>query len=255
MIATYLINLDGSDARLASARADLSAAGIAFERVPAFDGRGVDPATLPDYDPKATMAYMGRPLRGGEIGCYYSHLDCARRFLESGAPYGLVLEDDMKLVPEAAARLRDMLAWLEAHRIDWDVINVGANRLKFTTPLAEFAGHRLVRAHYFPMTTTGILWSRSGARAFVEGHRGMFAPVDNFLREWQCVADRGLSVSPPLVTTTGAVSDIDGGTAKRKADGRSGFYGWLKQKRVWRNKLRALRHQRRWQAGTDRARG
>ena len=246
MLVTYLINLEGSTARMESARAQLEAAGLPFTRVAAFDGRGLDLAQVSDYDAAAARAYMGRPLRGGEIGCYYSHLDCARRFLDSGAEHGLVLEDDMQIVPDAAARLHEMLDWLQAQGIGWDLVNIGANRMKYTTPLADFAGHRLVRAHYFPMTTTGILWSRPGARAFVEGHRTIFAPVDNFLREWQCVVDRGLAVWPPLVATIGAESEIDGGAAKRKAEGRSPFYGWLKQKRVLRNKWRAARSRARW---------
>ena len=38
-IATYLINLDGSDARLATATAQLQQHGSAFERIAAVDGR------------------------------------------------------------------------------------------------------------------------------------------------------------------------------------------------------------------------
>lgn len=247
-LATYLINLDGSDERLASASAQLDAAGIAFTRVSAFDGRGLDLGQVSDYDARAAVAYMGRPLRGGEIGCYFSHLDCARRFLDSDADHGLVLEDDVRLVPDAAGLLTQMLDWLAAQHISWDVINIGADRLKYVTPLADFGGHGLLRAHYFPMTTTGIVWSRPGAEAFVTGLQKIWAPVDNALREWQCVADRGLSVAPPLVGTIGADSDIDGGgAAKRKADGRSPWYGWLKQKRVLRNKWRARQHRARWQ--------
>lgn len=243
----YLINLDGSDQRLRHATAQLESEGIAFERVAAFDGRALRIDQFPDYDGKAAMAYMGRPLRGGEIGCYLSHLDCARRFLASGARIGLVLEDDMQLVPGFGAGLARMMEWLERGSVQWDVINIGADRLKYITPLSSFeAGGRrftLVRAHYFPMTTTGILWSRPGAQRFLSQHQAIYAPVDNALREWQCIEDRGLSVMPPLVTTTGAISDIDGGQAKRKLEGRSAFYGWRKQKRVWRNKLRAFRHQ------------
>lgn len=248
-IATFLINLDGSPDRLASATAQLEAARIAFTRVPAFDGRPLDLSQLPDYDLTAAMTYMGRPLRGGEIGCYYSHLDCARRFLNSDAEYGVVLEDDMQLASGAFDTLRSALDWLRGQSVDWDVINIGADRLKYVTPLITINGHTLLRAHYFPMTTTGIVWSRRGAAAFVEEHRSIFAPVDNFLREWQCVQDRGFSFAPPLITTIGVESDIDGGATKRKTEGRSVLYGWLKQKRVLRNKWRALRNRRRRAGG------
>jgi glycosyl transferase family 25 len=251
-LAVYLINLDGSDERLASARAQLDTANVPFDRVSAFDGRGLSLDQFPDYDAKAALFYMGRPLRGGEIGCYLSHLDCARRFLASDAQHALVLEDDMQLAPGAMDSLSQILLWLSTRPIAWDVINIGANRLKYTTPWANFpgpgGGTTLLKAHYFPMTTTAIIWSRQGAADFVAGHRAIYAPVDNFLREWQCIVDRGLSVTPPLVTTTGAESDIDGGQAKRKAENRHPLYGWLKQKRVWRNKFRALRHMVKWRS-------
>lgn len=246
----YLINLEGSDDRLRKATRSLVAEKLPFTRVPAFDGRTLRPEEFPDTDRAAAMAYMGRPLRGGEIGCYLSHLDCARRFLSSDALYALVLEDDMQLAVDAPSLLMQALDWLKAQGTSWDVINIGANRLKYTTPLATFpmSGESLtlLRAHYFPMTTTGIVWSREGAGRFVSEHQKIFAPVDHFLREWQCAEDRGLTVWPPLVTATGAESDIDNAQDKRNLDGRSAFYGWLKYKRLLRNKLRAMRHEKRW---------
>ncbi len=39
-LATFLINLDGSDDRLNSATRQLAEAGQTFERYPAYDGRG-----------------------------------------------------------------------------------------------------------------------------------------------------------------------------------------------------------------------
>ena len=94
-IKYYLINLDGSDERLAQASAVLSEQSIAFERISAFDGRGIEPTSIADYDEIAALSYMGRTLKGGELGCYFSHLDCARRFLAFDADYVVVLEDDM----------------------------------------------------------------------------------------------------------------------------------------------------------------
>lgn len=246
----YLINLEGSNDRLEKARKSLGAEELPFTRVLAFDGRKLHPEEFPDTDHGDAMAYMGRPLRGGEVGCYLSHLDCARRFLSSDSSHALVLEDDMQLAAGASGLLTQILNWLRSEDESWDVINIGANRLKYTTPLASFPtsgeGLTLLRAHYFPMTTTGIVWSREGAGRFVSEHQKIYAPVDHFLREWQSVEGRGLTVWPPLVTTTGAESDIDNAQHQRKLDGRSALYGWLKQKRLLRNKLRAIRHQRRW---------
>lgn len=248
-IVTYLINLDGSEARLKSAVSQLEAHDMAFERVPAYDGRNLDLATLGDYDEIRTKAYMGRPLRGGEIGCYYSHRDCVQRFLKSSADFAIVLEDDMVLEPEAMHHITKMLDWLTGQNIDWDVINIGADRHKYVSPLQQFGDRQIVRAHYFPMTTTGLVWSRVGATRFIETHDVVMMPIDNALREWQCVQNRGLSIIPALVTTSGAISDIDVVSARRSKDGRGLVYGLRKQRRMLRNKLRAWNHRRRGSAG------
>ena len=49
-IVTYLINLDGSDQRLASARAQLQQQNWEFSRFPAYDGRGKELSTFKNYD-------------------------------------------------------------------------------------------------------------------------------------------------------------------------------------------------------------
>lgn len=212
-IPIYLINLDGSDARLHSARQQLDAAGLAFERVPAFDGRGLCANRFPDYDAEAALRYMGRPLGGGEIGCYLSHLDCARRFLATQAPFGMVLEDDLKLVPGFAGGLDRLLACLPGLAA-WDLVNIGATKHKIYTTLADFEagghGYALTRAHYFPMTTAGLIWSRAGARCFVDGHDRIWAPIDNYLRHHLTRTGLGLAVCPPLITReTAGGSDIN----------------------------------------------
>lgn len=243
----YLINLDGSDDRLNSATRQLQAAGLDFERVPAFDGRGLSVDEFPDYNPDKTQDYMGRPLRGGEIGCYLSHLESARRFLSNGAKYGLVLEDDMKLADGFASGLVQIMDWLDAQAADWFLINIGANKHKIFTPLTDFTiggvDYQLTRAHYFPMTTTGLIWSRPGAEAFVAAHDQIFCPVDHWFRYWLTRNDRGLATWPALVSTTEAESEITADSApKRSATGRHKFYGLIKQRRLMVDKILALRH-------------
>lgn len=247
-IQTYLINLDGSDARLDSASAQLAAENIAFERVPAFDGRGRDLASLPDFDFEAGNRYMGRPMRGGEVGCYLSHLDCLRRFLGGDADYVLIFEDDLELAPNFHATLRDILGWLESRPEDWDLINLGGERKKIYSPVKVFGAHTLIRAHYFPMSSTGMLWTRKGAEEFVRRFSHIVKPYDNAIRDWQSRVDRGLSVLPRMVSPGSFDSEIDGDQSRRGNDGRNPLaYGLAKHSRLWRAKLSALMNKRRWQ--------
>ena len=246
-IPVYLINLDGSDERLHESTRQLYAAGIVFERVPAFDGRQLLIEEFPDYDAKGALRYMGRPLRGGEIGCYLSHIDCARRFLETDAPTCVVLEDDVELRDSFASGIEAILGWLHQGGDNWDVINIGAKRIKIHTRRSGFevsASHcELSQAHYFPTTTTGLIWSRPGARAFLQAHKRIFAPVDIYLRHWQARRNRGWAVMPGLVTTTGADSVIaPSASPRREADGRHLLYGFFKQRRVIVNKVLAYFH-------------
>ena len=249
-VAVYLINLDGSDDRLREASGQLESAGVTFERVAAFDGRGLRIEEFPDYDAKGARTYMGRPLRGGEIGCYLSHLECARRFLESDAPVCIVLEDDMKLQEGFAEGVEAVLGWLARSGEDWDIVNIGANRHKIYSRMFGFdAGgrhHQLTHAHYFPMTTTGLIWSRTGADAFLREHHRIFAPVDNYMRHWQTRRNRGWAVWPALVTTTGVDSVITPATGPRRQVGdRHPLYGLIKQRRLMLDKLIAWYHKRR----------
>ena len=240
---TLLINLEDSIERLARAQAALDTAGIPFLRVSAYDARQKNPLDIPGYDEKKSLEYMGRKLKGGELGCYMSHLECAKLFLASGAQYAVVLEDDMSIAAKDAKQvIQDALEWLQAQNFEWYLINIGAQKRKIFTLINSFDGHQLSRAHYFPMTTTGLIWSRAGAEAFICSYNPIFAPVDNYFRHWLTDNNKGLSIYPPLVIPSGAESDIDGSSSKRKTTGRSPWHGLLKQRRLWSDKIKAFGH-------------
>lgn len=244
-IAYFLINLDDNTERLGIATEQLQSQGIPFERVSAFDGRGLNPADHPLYNGKKALQYMGRELVGGEIGCYLSHLDCARRFLASDADCAVVLEDDFKISPGLDSKIKSTLDFLKTDA-SWQLINIGNEKLKISTELhsisVENDRHALHRAHYFPMTTTGLVWNKNGAKDFIDISTEIFAPVDNFFRYWMTITNTGLAFKPPLVTTIGAASVIDSGIVqtKRKKHGRVFFYGFIKQRRLWSDKVKAL---------------
>jgi glycosyl transferase family 25 len=242
-LITLVINLDGSDDRMSSARQQLEAAGIAFERLPATDGRRLNIASLPYHDTDATLRYFGRPVNGGEIGCYLSHMASLKRFLASDAGTALVLEDDVRLAAGFAQHIADLTAWLGTqHDLDWHVINLGNRTLKISTPLHGFGPHVLYRAHYFPMTTTALLWSRAGAEAILADSLPITAPVDNMLRKRLTRSQKGLAFRPPLASTTGANSDIDTRSDIARSKTRRGaLYGLRKQRRLWGDKILALR--------------
>ena len=241
-LITYVINLDDNVERMQSVTTQLNALNWPFIRVPAFDGRRLELSRVAEYDPENALSYMGRELKGGELGCYFSHLDCARRLLKSNAEYAVVLEDDMQIKPDALKVIQQAVDWLKERDLSWYLMHIASDKRKITTRLQRFAEYELLRAHYFPVTTTGLVWSRQGAQSFVSEHDTIFAPVDNYFRWWLTNNNQGLTIYPPLVIPSGAQSDINPTPLKAGNLKKARFSQLNKQRRLWGDKLKALSH-------------
>ncbi|WP_421855117.1 glycosyltransferase family 25 protein [Oricola sp.] len=211
-IKTYLINMDRSPDRLDSATEQLCRIGLGFKRIAAVDGARLTDQHLSDYDEGGALHRYGRTLAAGEIGCYLSHVDALKRFLESDAQHALVLEDDMRIDNGFLDLIRQLEALL-ADIAGWHVVNLGNHPKKYSTEIDRFrvgdVEHVLCAAHHFPSLTTGLFWSREGAEAFLRNGLPATAPVDQFLRDWCIASGRGLAFLDPPVKTTGAESQID----------------------------------------------
>lgn len=247
-IIYYLINLDDNAERYETASYQLQKQGIEFIRVSAFDGRNLRPIDHPLYSQNKCLHYMGRELVGGEIGCYMSHLKCAELLVASNADYAVVLEDDYKATENLHEKIVATLKYLEQKKIFWTLINIGNKKLKLSSILTNINikddTHELHHAHYFPMTTTGLIWNKHGATEFIQSTTDIFAPVDNYFRYWLTRTNTGLAFKPPLVSTIGAQSVIDASyqNVKRKNHGRTNNYALSKQFRLWQDKLIAIWH-------------
>ena len=121
----------------------------------------------------------------------------------------------------------------------WAVVNMGQGARGWFSPLGDMGGgHLLVRAHYFPVTTTALLWNRAGAAAFLRDAGQVTMPVDHWLRVWASEAGTGLALNPPIFPAKGAESEID--AAGSRASKRRGWrYFWAKQLRQMRVKRAA----------------
>ncbi|MEL6565908.1 MAG: glycosyltransferase family 25 protein [Pseudomonadota bacterium] len=249
-LAVFLINLDSSPDRLMAAQTALTAQNTTFSRVPGVDGRQTPPEHVDAYDAQAAEKYFGRALNGGEVGAYQSHLRALAAFVQSGAAYGLILEDDMDPDARAMVLVQSIVTWQRGRLSDdWRVANLGAKRQKITSHLVtlDVDGTQIDvrRGHYFPMLATALLWTRAGAHAFLGQHTKIDCPWDHATRRWLTETNMGLTVSPPLFLTTGATSQIDPAKGARGEDGRSRLYRWRRMKRNWGDRLRALRHKAR----------
>jgi glycosyl transferase family 25 len=93
-LAVYLINMDRAETRRAMMEARLKEAGLAHERVSAVDGAKLT-LPMPEFSELSYRFLHGRRWLPAEVGCYLSHVECAKRLLQTQAEYALILEDDV----------------------------------------------------------------------------------------------------------------------------------------------------------------
>lgn len=108
---SYLINLDRGSDRLAVSAKLFADAGLAFERVPAVDGKALSRARRSEVCPPVRF-YLANAHRAlpGEIGCVLSHLAAWRTAFAGYVPAAAFFEDDISFDAEG---LRRALASIE----------------------------------------------------------------------------------------------------------------------------------------------
>lgn len=247
-VVTYLINLDGSDQRLANATTQLEQADWIFTRFSAYDGRGKALAEFKDYDDLRAQKILGRSLINSELGCYLSHYGCVEKFLKTDADYLVVLEDDIQVLPYFKKNMQALLAYLDQHTdLDWYVVNIAAKKKKLAKDIVQLNDYSLWHAYYFPIRGVGLVWSRKGAEEFFQLGKTMNVPVDIFFQSWLSQNGKGLAVWQPFVQPAGLDSDILGtvasqGIKRKQLENRSFLHGLKKQKRMWRDRYYAFKH-------------
>lgn len=211
----YLINLDRSPDRRAAAEAHLNEQSINFLRLSGIDGSGKHPEEWKQYQPHRAVSFLNRPMTGGEMGCYLSHLNVAKTFLETEAPYCLVLEDDARVVDEINELLQKLVYLVNDSNPDWEIINLGKSAHKLSSDIGSIDNIILQRTCYFPLTTTAIVWSRRGAEALLDTENEIYAPVDLFFRRHFALRGMAYATNPPLAFPNGSASVIDEGDSQQ----------------------------------------
>jgi GR25 family glycosyltransferase involved in LPS biosynthesis len=203
-VATFVISVPTSGARRASAAAQLNAIGWRFRFVDGHTPDSADARRI--YSQPLNARHAKRPLTEGEIAVYASHRRALRAFLDSGAEYGLILEDDFGLVDPSVMSQR-ITAILGA-RVRWDLIK-----------LFDFETKRIAQRHRagdidivnYATPTAGMvayLVTRRGA-SLVLARSTVFRPIDEDTKYYWELAIRVYSVSPNLVAE---ISDRLGGS-------------------------------------------
>ena len=107
---------------------------------------------------------MGQP---GEVGCYLSHKKAIEQFLSTDAPYAIVFEDDA--IPNVLEKtVATIIEKFLKHNNSASAVNLGAMDFKYSSKVLAIDGNILRCTHRFPMLATAVLWTRNGAKAFLE---------------------------------------------------------------------------------------
>lgn len=183
----FLINLDRSPDRLARCAPMLDQLGLTWERVPAVEGKALDPAHLASLNPHpAPHGEWFRKLTPGELGCFLSHLRCWQLIEERGLDCALILEDDFNIHGACTAeRLRAFAASsMGAHA--WDVLKLTRLRqgARHVADLGD--GLALKFGGKGPEDCTGYMVSRAGAAKLTPRREHLLRPVDFELKHhWE----------------------------------------------------------------------
>jgi glycosyl transferase family 25 len=202
---------------LASIHENLTRLGLSYERLPAVMGNDVpDWETLVDLPAYAWRNRLDMP-RAGEVGCTLSHLKAMETFLNTDAPWCVILEDDVELLPACAGVLRSL-----AEKDDWDLVKLFNFHSGMPVKKRELVGgHRLV-AHLTRTTSAAAyVLNRRAAETLLKSMLPITEQVDHALdRPWETgLRIRGIRPMPvvlaPVAHTTSTIGYQDKVKARR----------------------------------------
>ena len=217
----YVINLDRDTERMASIRANLDGLGLPFERLAAVMGKDVTEwEKLVDLPAYAWRNRLDIP-RAGEVGCYLSHLKAMETFLRTDAPWCVILEDDVEVLPACADVLRSL-----AEKDDWDLVKL----FNFHSGLpvkkrALAGGHHLVVHLTRTTSAAAYVVNRRAAETLLRSMRPISEQVDHAHDQpWETgLRVRGIRPMPvilaPVAHTTSTIGYQD--KQKRRPLGKS----------------------------------
>ncbi|WP_276658591.1 glycosyltransferase family 25 protein [Thauera aminoaromatica] len=209
----FVVNLAGATVRWERIAQNLCQVGLSrYERFEAVDGRRLPDAVLRErVDHDFFCTWYGRPPSPGEVGCTLSHLGAYARFLETRAPFVVVLEDDALVLPETVALLEDvrLQAWLAADAPRVLLLSAADRYLKRgAIPLG--AGHRLTRVRNAWLAHAYLI-NRAGAGLLLARQKPIRFLVDDWLDLDMVWGLQVSCVQPPCASLheTAAASSLD----------------------------------------------
>jgi len=199
-VITYLINLKRASERLISAKETFEKARINFILEEAVDGKDL---SLPheDYSELKYNLLHGKKTNLGELGCYFSHLNVLKKFLNTEEDWALVCEDDIELDEDLIEIINSALE----SGINFDLLRLsgGSDRNKeigLPLKLKKIYKDFFLSLNFGFKSGTGCyLINRLAAENIIKKINIMNLPIDHAMdRDW-ILNYRSLTISPAPV--------------------------------------------------------
>tara|TARA_B100000579_G_C22606123_1_gene744993 strand:- start:52 stop:819 length:768 start_codon:yes stop_codon:yes gene_type:complete len=200
-VITYLINLKRANDRLVSAKETFDKVGINFNLEKAVDGRDL---SLPhkNYSELKYNLLHGKKTNLGELGCYFSHLNVLKKFLNTKEDWALVCEDDIEFNED----IIEIIKGAQESEISFDILRLsgGSNRTKeigLPLKLKKIHNEFFLSLNFGFKSGTGCyLINRLAAKNIIKKINTMSLPIDHAMdRDW-ILNLRSLSISPAPVS-------------------------------------------------------
>ena len=169
----FAINLHSSRDRRSALLTWIARLGLPWEIFEAVDAAALRPDAVP-----WTNDHWGEKLWPGQVGCFLSHARVLQRVLDYGLPWAVIVEDDVHLLPDRAAAVRDLVL-----PPSFDLIYLHEMRQPFLRSTVASSDGALHRVNPAMLTTGAYIASRRFAENFCAQFTRVEMPIDHFYRD------------------------------------------------------------------------
>jgi glycosyl transferase, family 25 len=173
--------MDSAKDRWSYVHSHFAKTGLTVQRVSGVVGKNIQ-LPIPEYDETRLRRWHGQTTNMGAIGCYLSHINCMRAFLETEDQTAMIAEDDGRPVPELKAIVDSALKYQEC----WDILRLCGFHDPHPVEYANLVGeYRLTKCFTRLCGTGAYVVTRHAAKVLLKSLMPMCLPIDHALdREW-----------------------------------------------------------------------
>lgn len=207
-VVSYIINLDDAKTRYSHIKPYVDSVGFNVERISAVRGDSLSEEYLASViDESKYSLYVSAEPKLGTVGCYLSHLDAWKRFLESNYEFAVIFEDDVSFDPNL---LKETIERLVEKKNLWDVVTFEISHNGLPITIETLPNGQNLSVYLTEISHTGAyIINRESAKNLLEKSLPIKMPIDHyFTRSWEFGLKFAGIENPRIVFQTFGDSEI-----------------------------------------------